>query len=147
MLHDKALISPFFGILCPLILPHNLARWSYLLEIFTEVHPWSDSFKIPERVVWVELVGTPLHCWNHHTFKRIAEIWGELIFLGENASQLHGLEKMTMVLSTSHWERIETVFEIEMGENQFPVRISEISPPEENLIVAHKLKKGKPNCA
>ncbi|KAK8595071.1 hypothetical protein V6N13_015980 [Hibiscus sabdariffa] len=89
------------------------AKWSYLLEIFMEVHLWSDSLRIPERVVWVELVGIPLHCWNHYTFKRIAEMWGELLFLAENASHLHGLEKMTMVISTSQWERIEIVFEIE----------------------------------
>ncbi|KAK8648245.1 hypothetical protein V6N13_129005 [Hibiscus sabdariffa] len=46
--------------------------WSYLKEVFTEVHPWSESFRSPERVVWLEMVGVPLHCWNQNTFKRIA---------------------------------------------------------------------------
>ncbi|KAL4333410.1 hypothetical protein GQ457_07G016410 [Hibiscus cannabinus] len=48
--------------------------WSYLKEVFTEVHPWSDSFRIPERVVWLELFGVPFHCWNQQTFRRIAEL-------------------------------------------------------------------------
>ncbi|KAK8621153.1 hypothetical protein V6N13_067594 [Hibiscus sabdariffa] len=117
------------------------SKWSYLLEVFVEVHPWSSSFRIPERVVWVELVGIPLHCWNHQTFKRIAEVWGELLFLGENASMSLGVEKMTMVLSTNQWEKIETVVDIEVGSECFPVRIFEIPSPEKRTSIVHKFAK------
>ncbi|KAK8670691.1 hypothetical protein V6N13_037309 [Hibiscus sabdariffa] len=104
------------------------ARWSYLLEIFTEVHPWSDSFKIPERVVWVELVGTPLHCWNPHTFKQIAEIWGELIFLGENASQLHG------VVNAKRWA--DVVYKNPSGpKNQIDKALSQIRGQHTDVVI------------
>ncbi|KAL4290695.1 hypothetical protein GQ457_14G026260 [Hibiscus cannabinus] len=55
---------------------------SELLEIFTEILPWSESFRTPERVVWIELCGIPPHCWNHYTFKRIAEL--PVIWIGKN---------------------------------------------------------------
>ncbi|KAK8609370.1 hypothetical protein V6N13_061819 [Hibiscus sabdariffa] len=35
--------------------------WSILLETFTEIHPWSESFRTPERIVWIELSGVPPH--------------------------------------------------------------------------------------
>ncbi|KAK8617135.1 hypothetical protein V6N13_117102 [Hibiscus sabdariffa] len=87
--------------------------WSILLEIFTEVCPWSESFRTPERTVWIKLNGVPPHCWNHQTFKIIAEQWGELIFLGENALQSSGLESMTLVISTKQWEKIESIIDLE----------------------------------
>ncbi|KAK8665180.1 hypothetical protein V6N13_005354 [Hibiscus sabdariffa] len=62
--------------------------WSYLKEVFSEVEPWTESFHLPERITWIQAEGIPLHCWNHTTFKRLAESWGSLIALGENASQL-----------------------------------------------------------
>ncbi|KAK8583217.1 hypothetical protein V6N13_021929 [Hibiscus sabdariffa] len=86
------------------------SNWSYLKEIFVEVQPWAESFKIPERVTWIELIGTPLHCWNHHTFKKIAEIWGELLALGENAFQTFGAERMTLLISTNQLEMINSAF-------------------------------------
>ncbi|KAK8699606.1 hypothetical protein V6N13_115689 [Hibiscus sabdariffa] len=48
--------------------------WATLLEIFTDIQPWSESFRIPERTTWLELRGIPPHCWNHFTFKRIANM-------------------------------------------------------------------------
>ncbi|KAK8583367.1 hypothetical protein V6N13_022073 [Hibiscus sabdariffa] len=87
--------------------------WSYLKEVFTEVHPWSDSFKIPERVVWLELLGISLHCWNHQTYKRITKIWGKLLALGENALQSSGVERMTILVSTSQIEKIDTIIDVE----------------------------------
>ncbi|KAK8661614.1 hypothetical protein V6N13_091212 [Hibiscus sabdariffa] len=108
-------------------------EWSTLSEVFTEVHPWSESFITPKRVVWIELAGIPPHCWNHQTFKRIAELWGEFIFLGENALHSSGLEKVMLVLATKQWERIEMVIDLEVGNVLFPVRVSEtLSPKEKN---------------
>ncbi|KAL4342095.1 hypothetical protein GQ457_08G017320 [Hibiscus cannabinus] len=119
---------------------------SYLLEIFMEIQPWTNSFRIPDRVVWLELTGVPLHCWNHQTFKRIAEAWGVFVFLGENALQSFGLETLSMVISTSQFEKIEAVINLEVGNELFPVRISEIPSPEEKHDVCPKTYKGKACC-
>ncbi|KAL4340832.1 hypothetical protein GQ457_08G017310 [Hibiscus cannabinus] len=119
---------------------------SYLLEIFMEIQPWTNSFRIPYRVVWLELTGVPLHCWNHQTFKRIAEAWGVFLFLGENALQSFGLEKLSMVISTIQFGKIEAVINLEVGNELFPVRISEIPSSEEKHDVCPKTYKGKACC-
>ncbi|KAK8681352.1 hypothetical protein V6N13_053756 [Hibiscus sabdariffa] len=53
-------------------------------EIFTKVEPWSEKMTIPARATWLELTGVPLHCWNHVTIRRIAELWGHFEAFGEN---------------------------------------------------------------
>ncbi|KAK8662951.1 hypothetical protein V6N13_024837 [Hibiscus sabdariffa] len=101
--------------------------WSYLKEVFYEVQPWKKTFRVPERVTWIELIGIQLYCWNHHTFKNIAELWGEMLALGENAFQSFGVERMTILISTRQLEKINSVVQLEAGKEQFLVRISELS--------------------
>ncbi|KAK8675090.1 hypothetical protein V6N13_033160 [Hibiscus sabdariffa] len=127
---------------------YNLLKdsgWSYLKQVFTEVHPWSESFRPLERVVWLEMVGVPLHCWNQQTFRRIAELWGDFLALGENAFQMSGVEKMSILISTSQIEKVESIIDIEVGKELFPVRISEISCSEAKLSVDPKKKRNKGN--
>ncbi|KAK8656378.1 hypothetical protein V6N13_098331 [Hibiscus sabdariffa] len=57
--------------------------------------------------------------------------------------QSYGLEKLSMVISTSHWERIETVIDVEVGLDLFPVRISEVPSPEEKQVPHQVLIKVK----
>ncbi|KAK8657431.1 hypothetical protein V6N13_035672 [Hibiscus sabdariffa] len=47
--------------------------------------------------------------------RKITGVWGELLFLGENALQSKGVEKMSVVLATNQWERIEAVIDLEVG--------------------------------
>ncbi|KAK8624718.1 hypothetical protein V6N13_089605 [Hibiscus sabdariffa] len=107
--------------------------WSYLKEVFYEVQPWSESFSVPERVTWVELMGVPLHCWNHQTFRNIAEVWGELLALGENAFQSFGVGRMSILISTSHLEKINSIIQLEARNDWFQVRVEEIPAPEESF--------------
>ncbi|KAE8661194.1 hypothetical protein F3Y22_tig00116937pilonHSYRG00068 [Hibiscus syriacus] len=53
-------------------------KWSFLNEVFQEVQPCSESYRASERVTWIKLFGVPLHCWNHNTFKRIAQQKGKM---------------------------------------------------------------------
>ncbi|KAK8613961.1 hypothetical protein V6N13_122342 [Hibiscus sabdariffa] len=61
-------------------------KWSYLLEVFTEVEPWTELIHLLERITWVQAKGIPLHCWNQITIKRITEIWGTLLAMGETTN-------------------------------------------------------------
>ncbi|KAE8706118.1 hypothetical protein F3Y22_tig00110403pilonHSYRG00039 [Hibiscus syriacus] len=103
---------------------HN---WSLLREVFLEVHMWTESYRAFERVTWIKLIGVPLHCWNHITFKRIAEQWGEFLALGENALQELGCEEMIILIATSRKDLIDEVVDLEAGRDVFKVRIVEQS--------------------
>ncbi|KAK8696502.1 hypothetical protein V6N13_001636 [Hibiscus sabdariffa] len=101
-------------------------EWSYLLEVFSEIEPWSELFHLPERITWVQAEGIPLHCWNQTTFIRISEVWGKLIAMGENASQCLDGDKVTLLISTNQRHNLDGVLELEAGRECFLIRIKEL---------------------
>ncbi|KAE8676761.1 hypothetical protein F3Y22_tig00111582pilonHSYRG01032 [Hibiscus syriacus] len=101
---------------------HN---WSFLREVFLEVNPWTESYRASERVTWIKLIGVPLHCWNHNTFKRISELWGECLAMGENALQESSCEEMTILIATRRKELIDEVVDLEAGRDVFKIRVVE----------------------
>ncbi|KAK8626090.1 hypothetical protein V6N13_133742 [Hibiscus sabdariffa] len=101
-------------------------NWSYLLEVFTDVEPWSKSFHLPERITWIQVEGIPLHCWNQITFNRIAEVWGNLLALGENANQSLDGNKITLLVSTSERKNLDGVLELEAGRECYLIRVKEL---------------------
>ncbi|KAK8652479.1 hypothetical protein V6N13_126511 [Hibiscus sabdariffa] len=101
-------------------------NWSYLKEIFLEVHPWTEKARYDARATWLELFGLPLHCWNHETIKRLAELWGSFEALGENANKVIDCESISVLITTSHVRRIEENVEIEVGDDIYVVRVREI---------------------
>ncbi|KAK8570926.1 hypothetical protein V6N13_103323 [Hibiscus sabdariffa] len=90
-------------------------RWSYLKEIFMEVEPWSENLIKSKRVTWIEVTGVPIHCWNQISFNRVAEIWGNIEALGENASHTIDCEKFTIMISTFQSAIIDEVIGFEVG--------------------------------
>ncbi|KAK8640077.1 hypothetical protein V6N13_138440 [Hibiscus sabdariffa] len=80
---------------------------SYLKEVFIEVYPWRESFRIPKRFIWLEVAGLPIHCWNQIMFNRIVTIWGRLEALGENANLAPCLDRVTLLISMARMENIE----------------------------------------
>ncbi|KAK8695500.1 hypothetical protein V6N13_000658 [Hibiscus sabdariffa] len=102
-------------------------KWSLLKEVFLEVRWWSDSFRIQEKTMWVEVTSIPLHSWNHTTFKRIAETWGTLVALGDNLNQVSGCEKMPILSTTNQQSRVEELIEVEVGCEIFVISVSELT--------------------
>ncbi|PPS09916.1 hypothetical protein GOBAR_AA10735 [Gossypium barbadense] len=75
-------------------------EWAYFKEFFIKVEPWTEKFQVSERAVWIEIAGIPLHCWNYQTTRRVVEIWGELVAMGENFSMMNNFEKMDVLIIT-----------------------------------------------
>ncbi|KAE8707713.1 hypothetical protein F3Y22_tig00110377pilonHSYRG00213 [Hibiscus syriacus] len=99
--------------------------WSYLKEVFLDVQPWTESYRPSQRVTWIKLCGVPLHCWNHVTFKRIAEQWGEFLAMGENALKEMYCDEVTILITTDRKEFIDDVLDLEVDRDLFKVRILE----------------------
>ncbi|KAK8622341.1 hypothetical protein V6N13_117262 [Hibiscus sabdariffa] len=99
--------------------------WSLVKEVFMDIEKWSVSITLPERSVWVEVMGVPLYSWNYITFKRIAEVWGSIVALGENANQTLGCEKLSLLISTNQMHKINEVIKLEVGKELFEVSVSE----------------------
>ncbi|KAL4339722.1 hypothetical protein GQ457_08G036010 [Hibiscus cannabinus] len=117
--------------------------WSYLKEIFCKVVHWSESLKRPDRATWLEISGLPLHCWNVVTLKRLVETWGKVEALGENANHVLDCEKVTILITTSHANRIEELIDVEIGNLVHEVHVCEIGFKDEKydpLCVKGKAK-------
>ncbi|KAK8648749.1 hypothetical protein V6N13_129492 [Hibiscus sabdariffa] len=104
------------------------------VSVMERLHSWGlgeievkslGGRRLPERSTWVEVMGVPLHYWNHITFKRIAEVWGSIVALGENANQTLGCEKLSLLISTNQMHKINEVIELEVGKELFEVSVSE----------------------
>ncbi|KAK8603626.1 hypothetical protein V6N13_096100 [Hibiscus sabdariffa] len=57
---------------------------------------------------------------NHQTFRKIAELWGEMLALGENVFRSFGVERMTILISTSHLEN-NSIVQLEAGKGHYLV--------------------------
>ncbi|KAK8622031.1 hypothetical protein V6N13_097658 [Hibiscus sabdariffa] len=101
-------------------------EWSYLKEIFCKVEVWSEKSKRPQRATWIEVKGLPLHVWNDITLKRIAEIWGKFEALGENANRKLDCERVMVLISTDHSQRIEETILVEVGGKGHEVTVLEL---------------------
>ncbi|KAH1130481.1 hypothetical protein J1N35_001859 [Gossypium stocksii] len=99
--------------------------WSYLKEFFINIEPWSEKLKINERVVWIEVAGVPLHCWNYETFKRVAGLWGKLVFVGENLTKVFNFEKIELLISITQSKMVDELISLEVGDVHFPIRVKE----------------------
>ncbi|KAK8693996.1 hypothetical protein V6N13_071560 [Hibiscus sabdariffa] len=101
-------------------------NWSLLEEVFADVSYWTESFRVMERIIWVEIRGIPLHCWNYETLKRIVAVWGDLVALGENVNQRDDCAKVTVLISTKQIQIIENTVIIQVGNESFSAWVAEI---------------------
>nr|GEV39923.1 RNA-directed DNA polymerase, eukaryota [Tanacetum cinerariifolium] len=51
---------------------------------FTQMKHVTQSFKVDERVAWIEIGGLPLNVWTSKAYKKIACNWGEPLFVDED---------------------------------------------------------------
>ncbi|KAL4309707.1 hypothetical protein GQ457_01G001200 [Hibiscus cannabinus] len=109
-------------------------NWTILEEIFLEVEIWTETFRVAERITWLEIIGLPLHCWNQETCRRIASIWGSLEALGENATQCLDCEKLTILISKNQIHKIDEVIDLEVGRDVFAIRVLEPTIMERTII-------------
>ncbi|KAK8617516.1 hypothetical protein V6N13_080428 [Hibiscus sabdariffa] len=120
--------------------------WSYLMEIFSDVKPWSEHVSYSKRATWLEVKGLPLHCWNGETLKKIVELWGTFEALGVNANHSLDCEKATVLIITEQVRCIEEIVEIEVGEKVFLINVKEIGFTDETrypLCNSWNREKGK----
>ncbi|KAK8554965.1 hypothetical protein V6N13_103699 [Hibiscus sabdariffa] len=119
-------------------------KWSYLKEIFISVELWSEKVdSTSPRATWIEISGVLLHCWNQITLSRLAELWGSLEALGENANHTMDCEKVSVLITTSVDSKIFETVEIEVGNHSFLVRVEEkgLVDCSAQCPVGYKLKK------
>ncbi|KAK8683644.1 hypothetical protein V6N13_039698 [Hibiscus sabdariffa] len=118
--------------------------WSYLKEIFYSVKPWSEKTSYTERATWLEIRGLPIHCWNHASFKKIAELWGSFEALGTNADHSLDCEKVTVLITTKLLNKVEETIEMEIGEEIFRISVWELGFTDDSDSLRQEKNKDVP---
>ncbi|KAK5776169.1 hypothetical protein PVK06_044128 [Gossypium arboreum] len=99
--------------------------WAYLKEFFINVEPWSEKFQASERAVWIKISRIPLRCWNYQSAKRVVDLWGEIIAMGDNFRMTNNYEKMDILVITKQANKLDEVITMEVGSEKFQIRITE----------------------
>nr|GEY72661.1 RNA-directed DNA polymerase, eukaryota [Tanacetum cinerariifolium] len=55
---------------------------------FTHLKHIQHTFILDERVVWIEISGLSLNAWTPNAFKKIAESWGDPLFVDEDPNEI-----------------------------------------------------------
>ena len=50
-------------------------------SLFSTLRPVVNGFRVPERVIWVEVMGLPCCAWNESAIKKVVAAWGEVCFM------------------------------------------------------------------
>jgi len=52
-------------------------------SIFVRIQPWTASFTVSHRVVWVRCIGLPISIWNRECFTRVVGEVATLVDIDE----------------------------------------------------------------
>ncbi|PWA82624.1 hypothetical protein CTI12_AA176520 [Artemisia annua] len=104
---------------------------------FSVIQPWSNEFRVEERVSWVDVEGIPSVAWTTKTFSKIANRWGELLF-EEDPNDNNLWCKRLCVVTKSKDFIMETFKIIIKGESEDPFGIYNLLNKEDQI------KEGEP---
>ncbi|PWA63175.1 cytochrome P450 [Artemisia annua] len=96
-----------------------------LLTHFKSLVPWSNAFRIKNRVTWLAISGLPPQLWTPESFSIIANKWGDVIIPEEcNPRQFNRTVGRVCIL-TKHLELIHKTSYVPFGSDLIPIRVSE----------------------
>nr|GEZ01087.1 cytochrome P450 [Tanacetum cinerariifolium] len=93
--------------------------------VLAKVQHISKTFKVDERIMWVELDGLPLSAWTSNAFKKVAGIWGDPLFV--DAGQNESLANGRVCIKTKIHESIYDVCSVSINNERYCVRVKEFA--------------------
>ncbi|GJU14888.1 RNA-directed DNA polymerase, eukaryota, reverse transcriptase zinc-binding domain protein [Tanacetum coccineum] len=95
-----------------------------LKSLYTILKYASPSFKVDERMVWIEISGLPLCAWGSNSFKKVARMFGKFMFF--EAEESTAMSSGRVCISTrSHYRISEKVY-VEIHGDLFDVQVHEL---------------------
>nr|GEX91417.1 hypothetical protein [Tanacetum cinerariifolium] len=84
---------------------------------FSCLQQWDINFVISNRVVWIDVEGTPLQAWSLPTFNKITSKWGELVYMDD--SNVTNKYSMCLCVKTKIKHLIAESFKVITGRKVF----------------------------
>ena len=73
---------------------------SVLREYFDELRIWANEEVCQTRRVWLEYFGMPLHAWSIENLRKIAELWGTVIYFDEQTLKQPSFNSAKILMDT-----------------------------------------------
>nr|GEU57027.1 RNA-directed DNA polymerase, eukaryota [Tanacetum cinerariifolium] len=91
---------------------------------FTMIQQASSSFKIDERVTWIDIEGVPICVWSANTFARISSKWGSP--LHDEDKEAPYFHRKRLCIKTNFEDNIFETFKIIVKGKIFWIRAKEV---------------------
>jgi hypothetical protein len=88
------------------------AKEDWLNYYFKVVRPWSAEIFNDRRVVWVKVVGVPLHVWGENFFKLVGSRFGEFVDFDADTASRARLDVARIKISTPCRGLIESTVQV-----------------------------------
>ena len=103
----------------------SLVNHEELKTLFYDIKKWTSCDLCDTRKVWIDVYGVPPHGWSWENFKRIAELWGDLICLAKPILRTESFEVMRVLIAAKSFHRIDHEILLYLGSEGYRIKIME----------------------
>jgi len=104
---------------------------------FVSVKKWDKYDYCEMRRVWSEIFGVPPHVWTWDNFKKVTDIWGRIICLGESIARTDSFDSMKVLIDTDRFYTIEAYVILSIEDSGYRLKMKEVGPSVQVLQPAH----------
>lgn len=103
----------------------SLKKHEGIKSVFKEVKPVSKTSVVRERMVWLEVQGFPLCAWTSTTFKKVASLYGKVMFLDDDLEEQKSCGRVCV--NSMHTSYIWDTVVVSIDGKDFSITVREIS--------------------
>ncbi|KAL4568139.1 hypothetical protein LXL04_023741 [Taraxacum kok-saghyz] len=105
-------------------LKENFNKHKGVASWFSVILPWTKTFVVDSRVIWIDIEGLPSVAWTPFSFEKIANRWGDLLYAeDQNDTNLYRKRLCINTLSTNI---IMETFKVIVQGKVFHIRAREV---------------------
>ncbi|KAL4570590.1 hypothetical protein LXL04_026247 [Taraxacum kok-saghyz] len=104
---------------------HALMLSVGIQNVFSRFKNIDSEFIVKDRMVWLEIYGLPMCAWNPCVFKRVAALWGEVLFTDDDES--NSLASGKVCVRTECLNFINENVVVNIGASNFNVHVKEMA--------------------
>ncbi|KAL4573741.1 hypothetical protein LXL04_020558 [Taraxacum kok-saghyz] len=94
-------------------------------SIFSNIKPLQKDFVIQDRLIWLEISALPMCVWNPCVFKKVASLWGVILFSDDEEGNCMSIGKVC--IQTSQMDSVQELVHVNIDNKIYRVQAKEIA--------------------
>lgn len=94
--------------------------------LFVDIKPWTPNLVSKKRVVWLRVLGIPLHFWEESVFKKIGAVFGEFLDFDEGTISRKRLDAAFIKVVTEKRSFINDFMKLRVVGAEFGLWVTEV---------------------